>query len=82
MRLRYRAETDSLTVVPAEAPEAEEPVPAVVLEFDEAGRLVTLDLQHAAAWAISRGPGPRSFRIGLLRPEAPAVGAGREAYPD
>jgi len=80
MRLRYRPETDSLTVVPADAPETEEPVPAIVLDFDDEGRLVSLDLQHAAAWAISRGPGPRSFRIGLLPPEPPPGDAGRGDY--
>ncbi|HET9014286.1 MAG TPA: DUF2283 domain-containing protein [Thermomicrobiaceae bacterium] len=71
MRLRYRAETDSLSVVPAEVPEVEEPLPAIVLDFDDEGHLVTLDLQHAATWSISRGPGPRSFRISLLPPATP-----------
>ena len=71
MRLRYRAETDSLSVVPAEVPEVEEPLPAIVLDFDDEGQLVTLDLRHAVAWPISREPGPRSFRISLLPPAMP-----------
>ena len=80
MRLRYRPETDSLTVVPTDAPEAEAPAPAIVLEFDDDGRLVNLDLQHAAAWSISRAPGPRSFRISLLPPEPSPDEAERAVY--
>ena len=80
MRLRYRPETDSLSVVPADPPGADESVPAVVLEFDDAGRLVNLDLQHAAAWSISRGPGRRSVKISLVPPEPALDDGGWEAY--
>ena len=81
MRLQYRPESDSLSVVPTEAPDADAPAPAIVLEFDDEGRLVNLDLQHAAASSISRALGPRSFCIGLLPPEPPPDEAERAAYP-
>jgi len=80
MRLQYRPESDSLSVVPTEAPDADAPAPAIVLEFDDEGRLVNLDLQHAAAWSISRALGPRSFRIGLLPPEPSPDEAERAVY--
>ena len=50
MRLRYYPETDSLYIDLAERPAADsqEVAPGVVLDFDAAGKLVGLDIDHAS----------------------------------
>lgn len=50
MRFHYYAETDSLYIDLADRPGAEsrEVAPGVVLDFDAAGRLVGVDIDHAS----------------------------------
>ncbi len=53
MKLCYYPETDSLYIDLAERPAADsrEVTPDIVLDFDEAGRLVGIDIQHASTVA-------------------------------
>ncbi len=50
MRLQYDRETDSLYIHLSERPaaEAEEVADGIVLDFDETGKLVGIDIQHAS----------------------------------
>jgi len=50
MKLNYYADTDSLYIDLAERPSAEsrEVAPGVVLDFDAAGALVGIDIDHAS----------------------------------
>ncbi len=50
MKLRYYADTDSLYIDLAERPSADsrEVTPGVVLDFDAAGTLVGIDIDHAS----------------------------------
>lgn len=50
MKLHYYEETDSLYIDLSEKPGAEskEVAPGVVLDFDAAGRLVGIDVDHAS----------------------------------
>lgn len=50
MKLHYYAETDSLYIDLAERPsvESREVAPGVVLDFDAAGALVGIDIDHAS----------------------------------
>ena len=50
MKFRYFADTDSLYINLADRPssESEEVSPGVVIDYDEAGRIVGLDIQHAS----------------------------------
>ncbi len=50
MKLNYYAETDSLYIDLSERPsvDSKEVVPGVVLDFDEAGALVGIDIDHAS----------------------------------
>jgi len=50
MKLHYYPETDSLYIDLAERPsfESEEVAPGVVLDFDEAGKLVGIDIDGAS----------------------------------
>lgn len=50
MKLHYYPETDSLYIDLSEQPSADsrEVAPGVVLDFDAAGRLVGIDIQHAS----------------------------------
>lgn len=53
MRLSYDPETDSLTIHLVERPSADsdEAADGVVLDFDEAGGIVGIDVQHASQHA-------------------------------
>jgi uncharacterized protein YuzE len=50
MKLRYYAETDSLYIDLADRPstDSREVTPGVVLDFDAAGALVGIDIDHAS----------------------------------
>jgi uncharacterized protein YuzE len=50
MKLHYYAETDSLYINLSErvSVESEEVAPGVVLDFDEAGAVVGIDIDHAS----------------------------------
>ncbi len=50
MKLHYYAETDSLYIDLSDRPSAEsqEVAPGVVLDFDDAGTLVGIDIDHAS----------------------------------
>ena len=50
MRFQYYPETDSLYIDLAEKPsvDSREVVPGIVLDFDEAGRLVGIDIDQAS----------------------------------
>jgi uncharacterized protein YuzE len=50
MKLRYYADTDSLYIDLADRPSADsrEVTPGVVLDFDSAGALVGIDIDHAS----------------------------------
>ncbi len=50
MKLHYYKETDSLYIDLAERPSADsrEIEPGIVLDFDELGRLVGIDIDHAS----------------------------------
>ena len=50
MKLRYYSETDSLSIDLAERPSADsrEATPGVGLDFDAAGALVGIDIDHAS----------------------------------
>jgi len=50
MKFNYYTETDSLYIDLAERPSAEsrEVSPGVVLDFDSAGQLVGIDIEHAS----------------------------------
>jgi uncharacterized protein YuzE len=50
MKLHYYADTDSLYIDLAEVPSTEslEVRPGVVLDFDQTGRLVGIDVDHAS----------------------------------
>lgn len=51
MRFQYYPETDSLYIDLAERPstDSREVSPGVVLDFDESGHLVGIDIDHASA---------------------------------
>ena len=50
MKLNYSAETDSLYIDLSDRPSAEskEVAPGVVLDFDDTGTLVGIDIDHAS----------------------------------
>ena len=50
MRISYDKETDALYIHLSEAPgaDAEEVAPGVVLDFDEKGNVVGIDIDHAS----------------------------------
>ena len=50
MKLNYYAETDSLYIDLSERPSAEskEVAPGVILDFDDTGALVGIDIDHAS----------------------------------
>ena len=52
MKLHYDAETDSLYIDLASAPseESREMSENLVIDFDKAGRIVGLDIQHASTF--------------------------------
>ena len=64
MKLRYYADTDSLYIDLADRPSADsrEVTPGVVLDFDAAGALVGIDIDHASRQldlsALDRGSVP------------------------
>ena len=82
MKVHYYADTDSLYIDLLEKPSADsrEAVPGVVLDFDEAGHLVGIDIDHASPArqpvpSRSRKPPPRLYRrhgLKSIAAQAPA----------
>jgi uncharacterized protein YuzE len=63
MKAKYDAETDTLTVVFSDAAvaESDEEMPGVILDFDTAGNLVSLEVLDAS----KRVQNPKSFEFAV-----------------
>ncbi len=61
MRVNYDAETDILTVVLRDAPvaESDEAKPGVILDYDDQGNLISLEVLDAS----TRVPEPRTVTL-------------------
>ncbi|OGA21489.1 MAG: hypothetical protein A3I01_15660 [Betaproteobacteria bacterium RIFCSPLOWO2_02_FULL_65_24] len=61
MKVNYDASTDTLTVIFRDVPvaESDEDKPGVILDYDEAGNLISIEVLDAS----SRVEGPRSVTL-------------------
>jgi len=74
MKVNYDAKTDTLTVIFREVPvaESDEDKPGVILDYDEAGNIVSIEVLDASRRVEPRGKHTGvGLRIVELEPEEP-----------